>query len=237
MKLLAIDASTMVATVALATEEGIIAEYTVNNKRTHSQTLLPMIDVIVSNVGWVMKDIDYIAVTNGPGSFTGLRIGAATAKGLADALGIKIVPVSSLEALAMNGVMYDGLIVPIMDARRDNVFTGIYKADRCNIYIEETQMAISIYELMEKLNQKGQKVVFIGDGIKTYHDKIQEGMKVPYEYAPIVMREQKASSVVECAYRMIKEDKCVESSRFELEYLRKSQAERELEAKNGRDIK
>ena len=237
MKLLAIDASTMVATVALATEEGIIAEYTVNNKRTHSQTLLPMIDVIVSNVGWAMKDIDYIAVTNGPGSFTGLRIGAATAKGLADALGIKIVPVSSLEALAMNGVMYDGLIVPIMDARRDNVFTGIYKSDKCNIYIEETQMAISIYELMDKLNKKGQKVVFIGDGIKTYHDKIQEGMNVPYEYAPIAMREQKASSVVECAYRMIKEDKCVESSRFELEYLRKSQAERELEAKNGRDIK
>ena len=125
MKLLAIDASTMVATVALATDEGIIAEYTVNNKRTHSQTLLPMIDVIVSNIGWDIKDIDYIAVTNGPGSFTGLRIGAATAKGLADALGKKIVPVPSLEALAMNGVMYDGLIVPIMDARRDNVFTGI----------------------------------------------------------------------------------------------------------------
>ncbi len=237
MKLLAIDSSTMVATVALATEDGIVAEYTVNNKRTHSQTLLPMIDVIVSNIGWDIKDIDYIAVTNGPGSFTGLRIGAATAKGLADALGKKIVPVPSLEALAMNGVMYDGLIVPIMDARRDNVFTGIYKADKGTIYIEETQMAISIYDLMDKLNEKGMKVLFVGDGIKAYKDKIDEGMKVPYEYAPITMREQKASSVVECAFRMIKEDRCVEGSRFELDYLRKSQAERELEAKNGRDIR
>ena len=151
MKLLAIDASTMVATVALATEDGVIAEYTVNNKRTHSQTLLPMIDVIVSNIGWELKEIDYIVVTNGPGSFTGLRIGAATAKGLADALKKPIVPVSSLEALAMNGIIFDGLIVPIMDARRDNVFTGIYKAVDGHIYIEETQMAVSIYDLIDKL--------------------------------------------------------------------------------------
>ncbi len=137
----------------------------------------------------------------------------------------------------MNGVMFEGLIVPIMDARRDNVFTGIYKSNKDTIYIEETQMAISIYELIDKLNNKGQKVLFIGDGIKTYIDKIQDGMKVPYEYAPVTMREQKASSLVECAYRMIREDRCVDGSRLELEYLRKSQAERELEAKNGRDIK
>ena len=233
MKLLAIDASTMVATVALATENGIVAEYTVNNKRTHSQTLLPMIDVIVTNVGWDLKELDYIAVTNGPGSFTGLRIGAATAKGLAEALNKPIVPVSSLEALAMNGINYNSLIVPIMDARRDNVFTGIFKSVNGIINIEETQSAMSIYELMDKLNDKGMDVLFVGDGIKAYEDKIKEGMKVTYEFAPTTIREQKASSVVECAYELIKEGKYIESSKLELEYLRKSQAERELEAKSN----
>ena len=127
MKLLAIEASTLVASVALATEDSIVAEFTVNNKKTHSQTLLPMIDVVVQNVGWKLDELDYIAVTNGPGSFTGLRIGAATAKGLAQALNKKVIAVSSLEALAMNGVNYSGVVVPIMDARRDNVFTGIYE--------------------------------------------------------------------------------------------------------------
>ncbi|MBE5936354.1 MAG: tRNA (adenosine(37)-N6)-threonylcarbamoyltransferase complex dimerization subunit type 1 TsaB [Lachnospiraceae bacterium] len=233
MKLLAIDASTMVATVALATENGIIAEYTVNNKRTHSQTLLPMIDVVVKNVGWDLKELDYIAVTNGPGSFTGLRIGAATAKGLAQALDKPIVPVSSLEALAMNGITFSGLIVPIMDARRDNVFTGIYREIDGTLYIEETQSAMSIYELIDKLNAWDEQVLFIGDGIKAYEEKIQEGMKVSYQYAPITMREQRASSIVQCAYKIIKEGKYVDGAKLELDYLRKSQAERELEAKKS----
>ena len=105
-----------------------------------------------------------------------------------------------------------------------------------SINIEETQSAMSIYELMDKLNEMGEDVLFVGDGIKAYEEKIQEGMKVPYVFAPITIREQKASSVVECAYKLIKEDKFVESSKLELEYLRKSQAERELEAKNNLNI-
>lgn len=234
MKLLAIEASTLVASVALATEDSIVAEFTVNNKKTHSQTLLPMIDVIVQNVGWKLDELDYIAVTNGPGSFTGLRIGAATAKGLAQALNKKVIAVSSLEALAMNGVNYSGVVVPIMDARRDNVFTGIYEFNNGKLNIVSEQKAQSIYELVEELNTLNKDVLFIGDGIRAYSDIISNNIKVQYEFAKPFIREQRASSVVMRAYDYIEQGNYVSSENLEVNYLRKSQAERELEEKQGK---
>ena len=234
MKLLAIEASTLVASVALATQDSIVAEFTVNNKKTHSQTLLPMIDVIVKNVGWDLKDLDYIAVTNGPGSFTGLRIGAATAKGLAQALNKKIVPVSSLEALAMNGINFSGLVVPIMDARRDNVFTGVYEFDNDKLKIVCEQKAESIYELVNELNELNKEVLFVGDGIKAYVDIISREIKVKCHFAKPFTREQRASALVTRAYDYIEKEQFVSSEQLEVNYLRKSQAERELEEKQNK---
>ena len=234
MKLLAIEASTLVASVALATEDSIVAEFTVNNKKTHSQTLLPMIDVVVQNVGWKLDELDYIAVTNGPGSFTGLRIGAATAKGLAQALNKKVIAVSSLEALAMNGVNSSGVVVPIMDARRDNVFTGIYEFNNGKLHIVSEQKAQSIYELIEELNTLNKDVLFIGDGIRAYADVISNNIKVQHEFAKPSIREQRASSVVMRAYDYIEQGNYVSSENLEVNYLRKSQAERELEEKQGK---
>ncbi len=232
MKILALDASGIVATVAIASEEEIIAEYTIKHKKTHSQTLLPMIDEVMKFTELNIKDIDYIAATNGPGSFTGLRIGAATAKGLAQARNIPIVSIPTLEAIAYNVNYTDKLICPIMDARRNNVFTGIYKRQENHLDIVRKQSAISIEELIKEINELGQEVIFVGDGVSVWQEYIQKNIIVDYQLAPIYVREQKASSVIGLAMEYIKEKKYVSSKDFQLDYLRKSQAERELENKN-----
>ena len=127
MKILGIDSSGIVASVAVVENDNLIAEYTVNYKKTHSQTLLPMLDEIAKMTELDLNTVDAIAVAAGPGSFTGLRIGSATAKGLGLALKKPLVGVPTVEALAYN--LYDtaGLICPIMDARRSQVYTGIYR--------------------------------------------------------------------------------------------------------------
>ena len=129
MKLIAIDSSGLVATVAIATEDTLIAEYTVNYKKTHSQTLLPMLDEIKKMTELDLATVDAIAIASGPGSFTGLRIGSATAKGLGLALDKPLVEIPTTDALAMNMWGSEGIICPIMDARRDQVYTGFYEFD------------------------------------------------------------------------------------------------------------
>ena len=128
MKILALDSSGLVASVAVVEEDQLLAEYTVNYKKTHSQTLLPMLDEIAKMIELNLETIDAIAVAAGPGSFTGLRIGSATAKGLGLALKKPLIPVPTVDALAYN--LYDttGVICPMMDARRKQVYTGIYPA-------------------------------------------------------------------------------------------------------------
>ena len=126
MKVLAIDSSGLTATVAVVEDEQTTAEYTVNYKKTHSQTLLPMIDEIVRMAEVDLTAIDAIAVAGGPGSFTGLRIGSATAKGLGLAMGKPLIHVPSVDAMAYNVYGCEDIICPIMDARRSQVYTGIY---------------------------------------------------------------------------------------------------------------
>ena len=175
MKIIGIDSSGLVASVAILEDNKLVAEYTVNNKKTHSQTLLPMLEEIVASSGLDMKEIDAIAIAAGPGSFTGLRIGSATAKGLGLALKKPIVPVSTLEALAYNLYGTDSLVCPIMDARRNQVYTGIYEFSKKEVefsrdadtensgcYYCEYQInvikeacAVPIEEIVQALNEKG----------------------------------------------------------------------------------
>ena len=126
MKILALDSSGIVASVAVVENDNLLGEYTVNYKKTHSQTLLPMLDEVASMIELDLETIDAIAVAAGPGSFTGLRIGSATAKGLGLALKKPLLAIPTVEGLAYN--LYDakGLICPLMDARRSQVYTGIY---------------------------------------------------------------------------------------------------------------
>ena len=130
MRILAIESSSLVASVAIVEDGVTLAEYTANFKMTHSQTLLPMIDSMVSLFDIDLSTIDAIAVSGGPGSFTGLRIGSATAKGLGLALDKPLIHVPTLDGTAYNLYGAKGLICPIMDARRNQVYTGIYRFEQ-----------------------------------------------------------------------------------------------------------
>ena len=154
MRILALDSSGLVASVAIvdgdATESETIAEYTVNYKKTHSQTLLPMLNEVAKMTDLDLSLVDAIAAAGGPGSFTGLRIGAATAKGLGLALDKPLIHVPTLHGLAYNLCGTDSVVCPIMDARRGQVYTGIYEFDRNELVVLEDQMAVSIQELGER---------------------------------------------------------------------------------------
>ena len=142
MKILGLDSSGIVASVAIVEDDVLIAEYTVNYKKTHSQTLLPMLDEIAKMTELDLNSIDAIAVAAGPGSFTGLRIGSATAKGLGLALKKPLIAIPTVEGLAYNLYDISGLICPIMDARRKQVYTGIYRFTDHQLKVVEDQMAV-----------------------------------------------------------------------------------------------
>ncbi len=235
MKILALGSSGTVATVALVEDDKVIAEYSTNYKKTHSETLLPMLDEITNRVGADLDDIDLIAVGAGPGSFTGLRIGAATAKGLALALDKPVIPVPTCEGLAYNMWGFDGLICPIVDARRNQVYTGIY---RISASLAETngalthildQDAMDIHELINKLNEMDDKVCFVGDGVPIFKDTIAEEMNREALFAPPHLSHERAASIASLAMHYYNEGKAVMSDDFSPIYLRKSQAERERE--------
>lgn len=238
MKILAVDSSGMTASVAVLEDDIVRAEYSLTNKKTHSETLLPMIDRILSDLGMEPMSLDAIAIAAGPGSFTGLRIGASTIKGLSLSLEIPVVPVPTLMALAENVAGSEGLIAPIMDARRNQVFTGIYRSNNEeNVPVLETvrdQDAKGIDELIEELNEltkdSAAQVTFLGDGVKVFRDYIKENAKFGYRFANEQNNLQRAGSVAVLAARLMKENKQINGDDFAPIYLRKSQAEREREA-------
>ena len=238
MRVLAIDSSGLTATVAVVEEEQTIAEYTINYKKTHSQTLLPMIDEMVRMTEVDLSAVDAIAVAGGPGSFTGLRIGSATAKGLGLALGKPLVSVPTVDAMAYSVYGCEDVICPIMDARRSQVYTGIYTfvpetaaedshEMRYRFKVVRVQMAVSVEELIRRLNVYGKRVVFLGDGVPVYRDMLAEGLKVPYFFAPSYMNRQRAAAVGALGIRYYQEGRYETAAEHKPEYLRMSQAERE----------
>ena len=231
MRILALDSSGLVASVAVvedgAVDDQVIAEYTVNYKKTHSQTLLPMLDEIVKMTELDLHTVDSIAVAGGPGSFTGLRIGSATAKGLGLALEKPLIHIPTLEGLACNLCGIADVVCPIMDARRSQVYTGIYRFQEHKLVTVEAQMAVPMAEMIEKLNARGEEVVFLGDGVPVFGKMIQENLKVPYSFAPAHVNKQRAAAVAALGGIYVKEGKVVTAMEHVPEYLRVSQAERE----------
>ena len=232
MRILALDSSGLVATVAIVEDEQTVAEYTVNYKKTHSQTLLPMLDEIVKMTEYDLNTIDAIAVAGGPGSFTGLRIGSATAKGLGLALDKPLIHVPTVDGMAYNLFGCKGLICPMMDARRNQVYTGIYRFENQFEVVEE-QMAISVEELIEKLNRYGEQVTFLGDGVPVYGKLLEEGLKIPYSFAPAHVNRQSAAAVGALGMQYYKEGKIETAKEHQPDYLRLSKAERERAEKNA----
>lgn len=228
MKILAIESSGLVASVAVATENTLVAEYTVNFKATHSQTLLPMVDEVISMIGMDLNEIDAIAVSAGPGSYTGLRIGSATAKGLGLALKKPIIEVPTTCTIAANIYSFEGIICPLMDARRNQVYTGLYKFDEDELKVVSEQEATQIESIIAKINEQGEKTVFLGDGVEVYKEYITDNVKVPYSFAPLHLSKQRAGSLAYVGVKMYSEGKYVSAAEHYPNYLRLSQAEREL---------
>lgn len=228
MRILGIESSSLVASAAILEDDTLLAEYTVNFKKTHSQTLLPMIDEIVRMLELDLDTIDVIAVSGGPGSFTGLRIGSATGKGLGLALNKPLVHVPTVDATAYNLYSSNALICPIMDARRNQVYTGLYRFKDSFAVVKE-QCAMDMGILVGELNQMGEKVIFLGDGVPVYRGVIEESIKVPYDFAPAHVNRQKAASVAALGMVYCREGKTETAAEHGPDYLRKSQAERERE--------
>lgn len=235
MRILAIDSSSMVATVAITTDGILNAEYTINHKKTHSQTLLPMIDEICKTLEIDMETIDAIAISGGPGSYTGLRIGSATAKGFGLALNKPIVNVPTMDALAYNMFSSSYIVCPIMDARRGQVYTGIYRFNGTEMEIIKEQCIIMIDELIYELDKIGRPVMFLGDGVDTQKDTIDSMMATEHYYAPASMNRQKASALAALAEIYFKEGKIESAAEHRPDYLRLSQAERELKEKMAKN--
>ena len=238
MKILALDSSALVASVAVIEDDVMVAEYTTCHKKTHSQTLIPMLDEIKKMTDLDLKTLDAIAVTKGPGSFTGLRIGCATAKGLGLALDCPLVPIPTVDALAYNMYGSNALICPLMDARRNQVYTGLYRFEKKDgtyeMVCEVPQCAISIEEIIQIVNTWEQEVIFLGDGVPAYKDKIEALCKVDYSFAPAGFNRQRASSVGLLGALAYAKGEYVSADDMEPDYLRLSQAERErMEMEDG----
>ena len=231
MKLIALDSSGLTASAAILEDDILLAEYTVNYKKTHSQTLLPMLDAVASMTELDLSAVDAVAVTAGPGSFTGLRIGSATAKGLGLALDIPVIEVPTLAALASNLWGASGLIAPIMDARRNQVYSGLYRFEGGRLITVRDQQALALTELIDELKvlNPSDGVIFLGDGVPVSRDLLDRELPVPHSYAPAQSNRQRAASAAVLARRLYEEGRYVNADAHAPVYLRKSQAERERE--------
>ena len=236
MKILALDSSGLVASVAVVENDNLLGEYTMNYKKTHTQTLLPMLDQVAGMMELDLNTIDVIAVSAGPGSFTGLRIGSATAKGLALALDKEIVSVPTVDAMAFNLWGTANQICPLMDARRNQTYTGLYEFEGDTFKTILPQCVVMIDEIIDIINESGRKTIFLGDGIDVFKEYIAEHITVPYTFAPAMSNKQRAASVAVLGGRLYEEGKAEAAADHKPDYLRLSQAERERQEKE-RDFK
>lgn len=228
MIVLAIDTTGNVSSVALVNANKTIGEFTINHKKTHSQTVMPMVQQLLNILELDISHIDYVACSCGPGSFTGLRIGAATAKGIAHGIGKDMLPVPTLDALAYNVFEEKKLIVPIMDAKRNQVYSAIYLNEGKNMVRLSDYMAEDINVILDIIKKHKRQAVFLGDGTDIHSELIH---KMGHEIAPINIRLQSAASVGAIAIKLINDKSYVNYNDFNLIYIRKPQAEREYERK------
>lgn len=242
MKILGIESASMVASAAIVEDGNLIAEYTVNHKKTHSQTLLPMIDEIVRMTETELSDVDGIAISAGPGSFTGLRIGSATAKGLGLALNKPLLHIPTLDAMAWQLWGCDGLVCPIMDARRGQVYGGAY--DCVSGKLPETVIpadALDLREFLEKAMKvvadgttPWKRLVFLGDGVPVGRTAIEETLTCPYTFAPAHVNRQRAAAVAALGELYLEMGRTEAAEEHSPDYFRMSQAERERKGKEAK---
>ena len=232
MKILAVDTSATAASVAVAEENKLIGEFSINTALTHSQTLMPMVDELLKNTGLSVNDIDAVAVNAGPGSFTGVRIGVAAVKGIAFPKNLPCVSVSTLESMAYNMLGNDCIVCSVMDARCSQVYNALFRVKGCTVTRMTDDRALSLTDLKNELRNINEKVVLAGDGAVLCSKFLGEELE-NIMLAPFNNRIQTASSVAYAACEKINNGETVKADELMPVYLRLPQAQRELNKKLG----
>jgi len=227
MIVLSVDSSSKVATVALLNDDALIGEYILNDKKENSVLLMPMIEKLLKDCNLTVDDIDGFVVSKGPGSFTGLRIGMATIKGLSLGLNKPYISISSLDSLAYSISPFHGIICPIMDALRENVYTALFKNENEKLEKILDYTPLDLDDLINILNEKDEEVMFIGDGLIKHKDYLKENFSKSH-FAPNHLNIVHASSLGELGLELLKNGIYDDPSSAPV-YLKKPQAERELE--------
>ncbi|MDF2838755.1 MAG: molecular chaperone [Evtepia sp.] len=226
MKILALESSAVAASVAVCENETLIAQSFQKTGLTHSQTLLPMLEGLLSSCGLSLNEIDLIGVSSGPGSFTGLRIGVSLAKGLAWAKEIPCAACSTLESMAWNAVAMEGEICTAMDARRGQIYNARFCSNGETICRLTPDRAIALEDLTRELQGTNKIQLLVGDGADLCYEHLQKS-GVPARLAPPNLRLQSAWGVARVALELSRKGEAVSSSMLKPTYLRLSQAERE----------
>jgi tRNA threonylcarbamoyladenosine biosynthesis protein TsaB len=229
MIILGIDTTSPYCGVSLLKDGALMGNIKLNSGNTHSVVLMPSINNLLKSSGLSISDVDLFAVTSGPGSFTGVRIGVSTVKGLAFASDKPVMCISTLRCLAENLNGFSGIICPIMDARRNQVYTGVYAFDEDELTNVVEQQPIEIDKLVAILEdlykETGKMIVFLGDGVPVFRRYIDEKLSAKHTYAPAPSNRQRASSVATLGLKYYNEGQAVKHEEYTPEYLRKSQAE------------
>ena len=226
MLILAFETSAKAASVALLDNDRLLAESYQNTGLTHSQTLMSMAEDMIRNCGYTPQDMEAVAVAAGPGSFTGVRIGVAAAKGFAWGKELPCCGVSTLEAMALNLGVWQGYVLPVMDARRSQVYTALFHAN-CGKYTRiREDRAISLQELGEDIQNLTEPVFLVGDGSILCYNTLLE--TAPQLVCPPEHRmHQRAAGVGLAAWKKLAAGECCSGAELVPNYLRLSQAERE----------
>ena len=229
MKVLAVETSSNNCSVALLDENKVIADFNCNTGTTHSQNLMPMVDQVLKFAEADLNDIDVLAGSTGPGSFTGLRIGIATIKGMAISLKSKVIGVPSLLGLAYNVPHFCGIICSVIDARNDNVYAALYKQEDDKIVMVGDYISDSLNTLIEELKKHDKKIFFVGDGAISYRERFTEEFGDKAIFMPYHLNCQSAVSVAKAALDKANNNEFDDYNTIKPLYLKKSQAERMLE--------
>lgn len=235
MKILAIDTSTAAASSAIIEDGRLLCEFIINDGKKHSEKLISIMNTALESSGAEIKDIDAFACSIGPGSFTGLRIGAAAVKALGQALDKPVIAVPTLDALAYNVFPRRGLICPMLDAQRNMVYSVLYKSDGLKLTKVEDYRAIDVDKLIEKLEDYKEDIILLGDAVPIFGEKMNNALPNIIE-APAGTLYPRASSVALLAEELYRQGKILNYNELELYYIRKSQAEVEYEKKQKIEI-
>lgn len=234
MLLLAIDTTTNVCSVALGKEDKLWAEITLNTKKTHSQRLMPAVKSLLRDAGVDKKQLEGLAVAIGPGSFTGIRIGMATVQGLALGLNIPVIGVMTLDALAEGCSFFPELICPLLDARREQVYTCFYRGGAEGPVALEPPAALTLDELIARVKGFEEKVLFTGDALETFRNKLLKALGNRYMEMPFSSRLNRAALVLQKGLKSWEKDGPIPVYALKPYYIRLPEAERRLLEKGGR---